>query len=409
MKSRIVLSYLLLATNPSDYFHGCSNGGTIINKPPFFASAASGYCSGTAARCNTVFASTTCIDSTSSSGISSCPVIIDSCDVLCERGGATNYNSPCRCRISPLGCTEGLFSSCESSIICDGFPNCANLKNSLDCYFTKGCEWSYESDNDPSPTGVPVADVDEDGDDGGVLGSNITLEAGNNGSSSILPTAPITMVEEDGEEGVENDNVVVNDGEEDGDGSNVVVVDDGDSEEDGDDSDVDVNENDGETVEDGTSSSGESNSAVVEDNEGGEDVDGGNDEDGSIDLVDGSDGEKDEASVAMTIDDEKAEDGKSITTAVEDNDGETYANGDNVFVDGEGEETVGNSISVTIDDENEEDGESNKKSTIDDASESSDSTSLPFDSTSSDRSQFFKGHWKAHMALGVFIIYFANI
>jgi len=90
MKSRIVLLYLLLATNPSDYFYGDSNGGTTITKPPLFASAASGYCTGTAARCNTIFTSTTCIDSTSSSGISSCPVIIDTCKVLCDREGATN-------------------------------------------------------------------------------------------------------------------------------------------------------------------------------------------------------------------------------------------------------------------------------------------------------------------------------
>lgn len=80
--------------------------------------------------------------------------------------------------------------------------DCENLGNSLDCILTRGCKWSYESDdNDPSPTGVPVEDGDDDEDDGGVVGYNITLVAGNNGSSSILPTAPIVMVEEDGEEG----------------------------------------------------------------------------------------------------------------------------------------------------------------------------------------------------------------
>jgi len=163
-----------------------------------------------------------------------------------------------------------------------------------------------------------------------------------------------------------------------------VAVDDGDSEEGGDGSNVDVNENDGgEITEDEAINDGESNIAAVEGNEGGEDVDGGNDvvvtddEDGSIDLVDDNDGEKDEASVAMTINDENTEDGESIATAVEDNDGETYDNGDNLSVDGEGEETVGKSISMTIDDENGEDGESNNKSTIDDASENSDPTSLP--------------------------------
>lgn len=114
-----------------------------------------GTCSGFATPCGNVYTTTTCTDSS----IQICPTFLETCEVTCERAGATGYNSPCRCRIQSLGCeTVGFTSFCDSRISCEGFADCSALTNSLDCQLTDGCDWNPAptTPTDPAPAPSPV-------------------------------------------------------------------------------------------------------------------------------------------------------------------------------------------------------------------------------------------------------------
>mmetsp|Transcript_4106 Transcript_4106/g.7640 ORF Transcript_4106/g.7640 Transcript_4106/m.7640 type:complete len:605 (+) Transcript_4106:30-1844(+) len=106
------------------------------------AQSTDGYCSGTAAPCKTKYNAATCTDSADGITIKTCDTFLGACKAICEEAGVTSYNSPCRCRVSPMGCTGGSLSLCDSRLTCEGFPSCDNL-DSLHCLLTDGCDWTY--------------------------------------------------------------------------------------------------------------------------------------------------------------------------------------------------------------------------------------------------------------------------
>mmetsp|Transcript_9986 Transcript_9986/g.17503 ORF Transcript_9986/g.17503 Transcript_9986/m.17503 type:complete len:341 (-) Transcript_9986:351-1373(-) len=176
----IILQLLLLSTGPR------------TTPTLHFATAQSspdGYCTGYATPCSSIFNSITCTDSS----IQVCPTFLETCQVTCERKGATNYNPPCRCRLTPLGCSNGggMFSSCDNRITCEGYANCGSLTNYLDCEMTRGCEWSYyptedsEDEDTPFPSGTTLATP---------VGPIFGGPPSKNNNNNPTPTPPISDV-----------------------------------------------------------------------------------------------------------------------------------------------------------------------------------------------------------------------
>ena len=174
------------------------------------------HCIGDAAPCGSLYNPITCTDgppiSSDGSSISSCDTFIDACETLCESAGATTYNSPCQCRVTPQGCSS--FGFCDNLVTCDGFATCESLANSLDCFLTKGCEWttynataSGDTGEDEyavlsptqSPTDLPTSIPTSNPSQRPSIASNNTVENNEEAAKSSVEHTIVESDELDGE------------------------------------------------------------------------------------------------------------------------------------------------------------------------------------------------------------------
>ncbi|CAB9505032.1 serine threonine-protein kinase BRI1-like [Seminavis robusta] len=116
----------------------------LLELPPTAAATATGTCAGIATPCGDIYGSRLC------SGDDMCGTVYRTCQNVCERQGASGYNSPCAC-FEELQTCNG--SDCDYEVSCFGAPDCSTLANPLDCFATRGCKW-YPKGNTP-PMSMP--------------------------------------------------------------------------------------------------------------------------------------------------------------------------------------------------------------------------------------------------------------